>query len=160
MKDVVENKTGSPGIQCLRREWAEVLTSHYNTYCSRASATHFASKFQNYTCALKSVQCLHPTRMKVSTNNLWECSKNIIYALRHRVKFKLSDLITWHKTTDFSLPFCDFGVQRKSLPKTISQKILPLTNWVGEPPPRVAFTCWNNAKITQERVYSLQQPRV
>ena len=109
MKDVVENKTGSPGIQCLRREWAEVLASHYNAYCSRASATHFTSKFQNYTCALKSVQCLHPTRMKVSTNNLWECSKNIIYALKHCVKFKLSDLITWHKTTDFSLPFCEFS---------------------------------------------------
>ena len=94
MKDVVENKTGSPSIQCLRRERAEVLALHYNTYCSRTSATHFASKFQNYTCALKSVQCLHPTRMKVSTNNLWECSKNIIYTLRHCVKFKLSDLIT------------------------------------------------------------------
>ena len=46
---------------------------------------------KNYTCALKSVQCLFLTRMKVSTNNLWECSKNIIYALRHCVKFKLSD---------------------------------------------------------------------
>ena len=32
MKDVVENKTGSPGIQCLRRERAEVLASHYNAY--------------------------------------------------------------------------------------------------------------------------------
>ena len=53
MKDVVENKTGSPSIQCLRRERAEVLTLHYNAYCSRAYATHFASKFQNYTCALK-----------------------------------------------------------------------------------------------------------
>ena len=159
MKDVVENKTGSPGIQCLRRERAEVLASHYNTYCSRASATHFASKFQNYTCALKSVQCLHPTRMKVSTNNLWECSKNIIYALRHCVKFKLSDLITWHKQQIFLCLWLWCAMQ-KFTPQTISQKILPLTNWVGEPPPRVAFTCWNNAKITQERVYSLQQSRV